>query len=96
MITCTTVLDVAEGREAEFEELLTDLVLEVRANEPGTPFFELVRSRTAPRRYLVVEQYADEAAFAAHARTDYLARFVPRMLPLLTGDPVIDSYDPVA
>jgi quinol monooxygenase YgiN len=96
VITCTTVLDVAEGQEAAFEELLTELVRKVHANEPGTPFFELVRSRTVPRRYLVVEQYADEAAVAAHARTDYLARFVPEMLPLLAGSPVLDSYDPVA
>ncbi|MFF8474953.1 putative quinol monooxygenase [Streptomyces sp. NPDC015414] len=95
MITCTTVLDVAEGSEEPFEKVLKLLVRQVRANEPGTPVFEFVRHRTTPRRYLVVEQYEDEAALAEHSAKEYLKEIVPEMLTYLARPPQLDAYDPV-
>ncbi|MFF2201218.1 putative quinol monooxygenase [Streptomyces sp. NPDC058145] len=95
MITCTTVLDVAEGSEEPFEKVLKLLVRQVRANEPGTPVFEFVRHRTTPRRYLVVEQYVDEAALAEHSAKEYLKEIVPEMLTYLAQPPQLDAYDPV-
>ncbi|MEU9100359.1 putative quinol monooxygenase [Streptomyces sp. NPDC048361] len=95
MITCTTVLDVAEGNEEPFEKILNSLVDHVRAHEPGTPVFEFVRHRTTPRRYLVVEQYVDEAALAEHSAKEYLADIVPTMLTYLANPPQLDAYDPV-
>ena len=96
MITCTTVLNVKEGSEEPFEKLVEELVDNVLAHEPGTPLFQFTKSRTVPRRYLVVEQYADDAALAAHSRTEYLRVFVPEMLPHLAEEPELHAYVPVA
>jgi len=96
MITCTTVLKVRKDRKTTFERLLTELVTTVRANEPGTTLFQLVRSRREPLTYLVIEQYADAEALAEHSATDYLKATVPEMLTYLTEPPRLDSFDPVA
>ncbi|MER6472914.1 putative quinol monooxygenase [Streptomyces collinus] len=95
MITCTTVLDVAEGSEEPFEKVLKQLVRQVRQNEPGTPVFEFVRHRTTPRRYLVVEQYVDDEALAEHSAKKYLQEIVPEMLTYLAQPPQLDAYVPV-
>jgi quinol monooxygenase YgiN len=95
VITCTTVLDVAEGSEEPFEKVLKLLVRQVRENEPGTPVFEFVRHRTTPRRYLVVEQYVDDEALAEHSARKYLQEIVPEMLTYLARPPQLDAYVPV-
>lgn len=95
MITCTTLLKVRAGNESAFERLLLGLVHDVRANEPGTTLFQLVRSQTADRTYLVIEQYADKEALEFHSGTEYLKVFVPRLMPYLEEQPTLASYDPV-
>lgn len=95
MITCTTVLHVAEQRREAFERLLIALVENVRSHEPGTTNFQLVRSRAEPLTYLVIEQYVDQAALVAHSQTDYLQQAVPEVLTYLTRPPQLDSYEPV-
>ena len=96
MITCTTVLKVKEDSREPFERLLKELVRNVREHEPGTTLFQLVSSKTSPRTYLVIEQYADDAALAFHSGTDYLKTTVPEMLTYLEEKPQLDSFDPVA
>lgn len=96
MITCTTLLKVDKDKVEAFENLLTRLVRHVHANEPGTTFFQMVRSRTDPLTYLVIEQYADEAALSAHSDTNYLKATVPEMLTYLSAPPALESFDPVS
>jgi quinol monooxygenase YgiN len=95
LITCTTILKPREDKEEPFERLLKELVRNVRQHEPGTTLFQLVRSQSAPRTYLVIEQYADKDALAAHSKTEYLKATVPEMLTYLEEPPQLDSFDPV-
>ncbi|MBP9232075.1 MAG: antibiotic biosynthesis monooxygenase, partial [Phenylobacterium sp.] len=41
MIGVIAVLKVAEGKNAEFEAIFTDLAKQVRANEPGNIAYQL-------------------------------------------------------
>lgn len=93
MITCTTVLKVKEDDREPFEHLLTKLVENVRAKEPGTTLFQLFRSRSSSLTYLVLEQYVDDDALTEHAKSDYLQTTVPEMLTYLSEPPKLDSFD---
>ncbi len=96
MITCTATLRVRAGDEERFERLLLELVDDVRRHEPGCTLFHFVRSQREPRTYLVIEIYADRAAFDFHHGTDYLARTIPEMKTYLASDPELEDYDLVA
>jgi len=57
---------VKAGHESEFEKLFAELRAEIQKNEPGCVYYSLLKSRTAPRTYIVEEQYRDQAAWEAH------------------------------
>ena len=87
------------GREEEVAHLLLALTAKVR-DEPGCLAFEpyrvgravrrLRRSRPAPEpvgsRFVVVEAYRDEAAFAEHLAAPYGATFNAALGPLIVED----------
>ncbi len=45
-----------------------------------------------PRNYIVIEQYADDAAFEYHKGTDYLQAFIPKLLDLLEEPPTVTFF----
>ena len=71
MIGVIATLTVAEGQNAEFEAIFTELAKQVKANEPGCHAYQLTRSRANPQVYKVLELYADEAALKHHGGTEY-------------------------
>ncbi|HPA39079.1 MAG TPA: putative quinol monooxygenase, partial [Phenylobacterium sp.] len=88
-------LKVAEGKNAEFEAIFTDLAAQVKANEPGCVAYQLTKSRTDPQTYKVLELYADQAALAAHGQTEYFKAAQPKMGPCMGGRPEIEVLDGV-
>jgi quinol monooxygenase YgiN len=46
------------------------------ANEPGCRMFAVHQAVDDPRDFFLYEQYDDEAAFKAHAQTDYFKQHV--------------------
>ena len=62
---------VNEGQEENFLELFRRLRSEMAKHEPDCVYYDLYRSRTAPRTYVVTERYRDEAAFQAHQNSAY-------------------------
>lgn len=64
-----------EGEEERIRELLEILTPLCRA-EPGCRMYQAHRSADDPRLFFIYEQYDDEAAFEAHARTDHVERYV--------------------
>jgi len=64
-------LTIKEGCNQAFEEKFSELAATVRANEPGNNFYSLHKSRTDNSSYVVLEEYVDEAALAAHGKSDY-------------------------
>ena len=89
MITVVATQTVRPGKEAALQELMVDLTAKVKAGEPGCITFDWVRDTADPHRALVIEQYADEAAYRHHIGTPYLAAFLPRLSACLTGEPAV-------
>ena len=85
MIGVIAVLKVAEGKNAEFEAIFTDLAKQVRANEPGNIAYQLTKSRTDPQIYKVLELYKDQDALSAHGGTDYFKAAGAKMGPCMGG-----------
>jgi autoinducer 2-degrading protein len=95
-ITFIARMTVKPGREEEFISLCRRLRAEVRSREPGTLQYEFFRLRE-PRRYAVLESFADEAAEHRHMNSAWLAQIAPPLLDCLEGDPpyVREYLDPL-
>jgi quinol monooxygenase YgiN len=92
VITVTAVQHVRPGKEGDVETLMQDLTTRVMANEPGCMTFDYVRSNDNEHTYLVIEQYADDAAFVQHRTTQYLQEFIPHLLECLRKPPEVVTY----
>lgn len=88
-------LTVAEGKNAEFESIFTELAATVRANEPGNLFYLLTRSRTDGQLYQVLEGYADQEALNAHGQTEYFRAAGAKLGLCLAAAPNIEYLDAV-
>jgi quinol monooxygenase YgiN len=95
MIAIVATLKVAEGKNAEFEAIFTAHAQTVRSNEPGNLDYQLVKSRTDPQTYKVLEMYKDEAAVAAHRAADHQQALGPKLAGLMGGRPEIELLDGV-
>lgn len=93
MIGVVAKLTIAEGKEAEFEQVATDLMAKVKANEPGTLTYQLYKSKKDPNVYIFMEQYASQDALEAHGKTAYFKEAGPKLGPCLAGAPDIQYYD---
>ena len=62
---------VNEGQEEKFLELFRTLKAEMARHEPENVYYDLYRSRKAPRTYVVTERYHDEAAWKSHQTSAY-------------------------
>jgi quinol monooxygenase YgiN/catechol 2,3-dioxygenase-like lactoylglutathione lyase family enzyme len=96
MITIIATQRVKEGKESALEALMQGLTDEIRDNEPGCLRFEHLRSQDDPRAYVVLEQYATQAALDLHKGTAYLQAFLPRLLELLEQPPGVTVLGDVA
>ena len=66
------------------------------ANEPGVLYYRFFKLRE-PRRYAIVESFADEAAEEVHMNSAHLNEIAPALLDCLEGDPpyVREYLDPI-
>jgi len=67
----------------------------VRSNEPGNVFFQLHRISQTPGAYLVMEQYADQAALEAHRSSPHYLAIPATFGSFMAGPPDIQVYDAV-
>ena len=95
MIGVIATLTVAEGKNAEFEAIFTELAKQVRANEPGNVAYQLTKSRSNPQVYKVLELYADQDALTSHGQTDYFKAAGPKLGPCMGSRPEIEYLDGV-
>lgn len=95
MIGVVATLKVAEGKNAEFEAVFTDLAQQVRANEPGNVFYQLTKSRTDGQVYKVLELYKDQEALTLHGQTDYFKASGAKMGPCMGGRPEVEYLDAI-
>ena len=68
MIAVLARLNVAAGKESDFEAVMLGLAEQVRANEPGNKLYTLVKDAEG---YAVMELYDDEEALAAHSASEH-------------------------
>lgn len=93
MLAVIAKLNVAEGKEAEFETIMLDLAKEVRAKEPGNELYTLCKD--ADGNYLVMELYKDADALAAHGQSEHFKAAGAKFAGVMAGPPEIQRLDVV-
>jgi quinol monooxygenase YgiN len=84
------ILRIQEGKNEEFENIFCELEAAVRANEPGNNFYSCHRTDD-PTVYIVMEQYADQAAVDAHRASDHFREIGGKLGGVMAGRPEIQS-----
>jgi quinol monooxygenase YgiN len=84
---------VNEGQEQRFLELFQTLKAEMAKHERGNIYYDLYRSRKAPRTYVVTERYRDEAAFQQHQTSTYGPPLFKQMRAIIAIE--VEYYDSV-
>lgn len=95
MMTFLARMTVKEGREEEFIRLAEALTAKVRANEPGTLYYEFFRLREEPRGFAVFEKFVDEDAEEAHRNTPYFEELAAPLVDCIDGTYVREYLDPM-
>ena len=92
MIAVLARLNVASGKESDFEAVMLGLAEQVRANEPGNKLYTLVKDAEG---YAVMELYDDEEALAAHSASEHFKAAGPKFAGLMAGRPDIKRFEVV-
>lgn len=79
-------LNVAAGREEEFERLQTELSAISHEKEPGLLVYDVIRHTEERNRYVVYARFEDQAAFEFHQEADFHHRLVPPILDCVEGE----------
>lgn len=96
MITIVARVRTQPGKGDAFLAAARGQIAAVGANESGkTLVYTLHRSSTDPDLFLFYEQYADDAAFAEHGKTDHMKAFGGAIRELLAGRIEIERYDAI-
>lgn len=88
-------IKVLPGKNAEFESVFAELAKAVRRDEPGNNFYALHKSKTDPQLYVVLEQYKDMAAIAAHRDAPHFKEIGKKMGTCMAGAPEVELFDGV-
>lgn len=90
-------ITVQDGKNEEFETLFLGLIEQVLAYEEGALMYALMyalmRSKSNPQKYVVMEQYRSAADIEAHGKTDYFLEASKAMAGLVTTAPIIEVLD---
>ncbi|MGI9324345.1 MAG: putative quinol monooxygenase [Pseudomonadales bacterium] len=87
MIAVIAKLNVAAGKEAEFEKAMLALAEQVRSNESGNQLYSLCKD--ADGKYLMMELYDTEEDLAAHGQTEHFKASGASFKGLMAGAPEI-------
>ena len=79
-------LAIKAGKEEEFERLQKELSELTHAGEPDTLVYDVIKSRSKPRTYVVYGRFKDEAAFQAHQTSPFHDRLVPPIMACVEGE----------
>jgi len=88
MLAVIATIRIKPGMEKEFEAVAKELVAKVNANEPGCKLYTLCKGE-APRSYVFMERYVDQAAVDHHRSTDYFKELGRKMGYFIDGRPDI-------
>ncbi|HWC30765.1 MAG TPA: putative quinol monooxygenase [Dehalococcoidia bacterium] len=86
-VTLILTMPIKAEFEGDFLAMSREFVAKIHANEPGTLLFVITRHPEREHTYVLVERYRDEAAFAVHRDSPYLAAIRPKLAQYLDGRP---------
>jgi quinol monooxygenase YgiN len=84
-------LNVAAGKEQEFEKAMLDLAAAVRANEPGNKLYTLCKDKEG--KYLMLELYDSAEALAAHGQSEHFKAAGKSFAGVMAGAPEIQRLE---
>ena len=87
MIGIVATLKIKEGSGSDFEEVATELVEKVNANEEGVVYYDLYKQDETT--YVFLERYKAQEAQDAHGKTDYFRELGAKMGAFMAGAPDI-------
>ncbi|MFP6815824.1 MAG: putative quinol monooxygenase [Pseudomonadales bacterium] len=87
MIAVIAKLNVAAGKEAEFETAMLNLAGQVRENEAGNQLYTLCKDDDG--NYLVLELYETQEDLDAHGQTEHFKASGASFRGLMAGAPEI-------
>ena len=93
MVVFIATLQVAEGKEADFERLQTNLSEISHASEPGLVVYDVIRHAEKKGRYVVYARFRDQAAFDFHQEADFHHRLVPPILDCVEGEMDLQFFE---
>ena len=96
MVVFIATLHVAEGKEAAFERLQTELSDIAHAQEPGLVVYDVIRHAEKKGSYVVYARFRDQAAFELHQEADFHHRLVPPILECVEGEMDLQFFEWVA
>ncbi|MGF1462652.1 MAG: putative quinol monooxygenase [Maricaulaceae bacterium] len=95
MIGSITEYPVRPDALSAFQSLARELAVKVQGQEPGCLTYRFYRPRNGATAMVLIEEYADEAAFAIHGGQPYVTELAPRLHALCEGAPDIRVYEAV-
>jgi quinol monooxygenase YgiN len=93
MVVFIATLNVAQGKEAEFERLQTELSQIAHQEEPGLVVYDVNRHAEKPRSYVVYARFKDQAAFELHQQANFHQRLVPPILDCVEGEMDLQFFE---
>jgi quinol monooxygenase YgiN len=93
MVVFIATLQVAEGKEADFERLQTELSEISHAREPGLVVYDVIRHAEKKGKYVVYARFRDQAAFEFHQEADFHHRLVPPILDCVEGEMDLQFFE---
>ena len=93
MVVFIATLNVAAGRETDFERLQTELSEIAHAEESGLIVYDVIRHAEKPRTYVVYARFQDQAAFELHQEADFHQRLVPPILDCVEGEMDLQFFE---
>ena len=90
-IAVIATLNVAAGKEAEFESAMLGLAADVRAKEPGNQLYTLCKNEEG--QYVMLELYESAEALAAHGQSDHFKAAGKKFAGVMAGAPKIERLE---
>ena len=79
---------VKPGKNADFEQAISEMMVGVREKEPGNVYCDLLYLPQDPQTYVIIERYKDFEASSAHGESEYIKKLGAALKSgLLDGPP---------
>jgi quinol monooxygenase YgiN len=91
MIAVIAKLNVATGKEAEFETAMLNLAGQVRENESGNQLYTLCKDDDG--NYVVLELYETQEDLDAHGKTEHFKASGASFRGVMAGAPEIQRLE---